>query len=90
MTNKQTKYFCIKMEKQFTIVIENTNDAPFNISLSSLNGQLQFNDDHPMINENSAIGTVVGTVVSLDEDAAQYLNFTLDDDAGKETVVFHL
>lgn len=71
------------MEKQFTIVIQNVNEAPVNTSLKSSGGQQTFADDRPTVNENSPVGTMVGTLVSLDHDAVQTLNFTLDDSAGK-------
>jgi len=59
------------MIKNFSIVILDTNDAPFNISL-----------DITSIKENSAPGTTVATVTGLDSDALQNLTFSLDDDAG--------
>lgn len=80
-------YFFFQMEKKFTIIIKNVQEAPLNTSLTSAGGQQSYSDDHPRINENSAIGTTVGTLVSLDEDAGQHLKFTLDDDAGRDTVL---
>ena len=70
------------METWFTIVIKDVGDIPFNMSLTSSAGQQSYPDDHPKVNENSAIGTTVGTLVSLDQDAGDNLRFTLDDDAG--------
>lgn len=82
--NSIPRIIFIQMNKMFTIIIRNTNDAPLNTSLTSTGGQQSYPDDNPKINENSAIGTTVGTLVSLDQDAGQHLAFTLDDDAGKE------
>ncbi|XP_028399271.1 protocadherin Fat 4-like [Dendronephthya gigantea] len=70
------------MEKKFTIIIKNVNEAPVNTSLTSTDGQQSYSDDHATINENSAKDTVVGTLVSLDDDAGQILTYTMDDDAG--------
>ena len=70
------------MEKQFTIIIQNVNEAPVNTSLTSTKGQQKFPDNHPTIAENSQFGSAVGSLVSLDPDAVQSLNFTLDDSSG--------
>ncbi|XP_028399274.1 protocadherin Fat 4-like [Dendronephthya gigantea] len=70
------------MKKKFTIIIKNVNEAPVNTSLTSTDGQQSYSDDHATINENSAMDTVVGTLVSLDHDAGQNLMYTLNDDAG--------
>ena len=71
------------MVKQFTILITNVGEVPFNTSFTSSAGQQSYPDDHPKVNENSAIGTTVGTLISLDQDAGEHLTFTLDDDAGR-------
>ena len=71
------------MEKQFTIIIKDVHEAPLNTTLTSTDGQQSFDEDNPKVNENSANGTAVGTLMSLDQDAEQHLTFTLDDDAGQ-------
>ncbi len=76
------------MEKKFTIIIKNTNEAPLNTTLNSTDGQQSYPEDHPTVNENSPFGTTVGTLVSLDEDAGQHLIFTLDEDAGGHYVLY--
>ena len=71
------------MDKRFTIIIKNVHEAPLNTSLTSTGGQQSFDEDNPKVDENSASGTIVGTLMSLDQDAGQHLTFTLDDDAGQ-------
>ena len=71
------------METWFTIIIKDVGDIPFNMSLTSSAGQQSYPDDSPTVKENSEIGTTVGTLVSLDQDAGDNLRFTLDDDAGR-------
>ena len=44
-------------------------------------GQLSFPKNAARINENSPVGTVVGTLIAYDEDAIERLSFSLDDDA---------
>lgn len=70
------------MEKQFTIIIQNVNEAPVSTILTSAKGQQTFPDNQPTIAENSQLGSAVGSLVSLDPDAVQYLNFTLNDNSG--------
>jgi len=70
------------MEKEFTIEVLDTNDAPFSIQITSTNGQVNFPVDRPRVKENSKLNTVIGTVVALDPDINQALIFKLDDDAG--------
>ena len=43
---------------------------------------MTFTDNFPKVNENEALGTVVGTVEVHDEDKSQKLTFKLDDDDG--------
>ena len=44
-------------------------------------GQLNFPDDSPKVEENSAIGTIIGTVISYDSEPVEQLTFNLDDSA---------
>ena len=77
----------LQVNKTFTVVVENINEAPINISLTSEYGQRSFPDNIPKVNENSKRGTTVGTFHALDHDEVQSLNFSLNDDAsGKFTV----
>ena len=77
----------LQINKTFIIVIENINEAPINISLTSESGQQSFPDNIPKVNENSKRGTTVGSFHALDHDEVQSLNFSLNDDAsGKFTV----
>ena len=57
------------------------NESPTAIELLANGGQLAFTKDAARINENSPIGTVVGTLVARDEDIVESLSFSLDDDA---------
>ena len=77
----------LQINKTFIIVVENINEAPINISLTSESGQQSFPDNIPKVNENSKRGTTVGSFHALDHDEVQSLNFSLNDDAsGKFTV----
>ncbi len=58
------------------------NEAPIKTIITSKGGQLNFTDDNPRINENSAIGTVIGSIVSYDSEAVENIKFKLDDNAG--------
>ena len=70
------------MEQEFTIVVQNVNEAPVSIVFKSTGGQLSFADNQARVNENSNIGVVVGTLKATDKDAGQTLVFRLDDNAG--------
>ena len=77
----------LQINKTFIIVVENINEAPINISLTSESGQQSFPDNIPKVNENSKRGATVGSFHALDHDEVQSLNFSLNDDAsGKFTV----
>ena len=68
--------------KSFTIEILNVNEPPVSISFASTGGHQSFANNAPKVNENSAIGTIVGTLVVYDPDANQKLLVSLDDSAG--------
>ena len=70
------------MNKSFVIEVLNVNEAPVTVSFRDAGAQLRFVAGFPKVNENSAIGTVVGIVEAHDADAGQMLAFSLDDDAG--------
>lgn len=61
------------MTKKFSISVLDVNEAPVSIVLSSSD-----------VNENSKLGTLVGTLMAIDTDAVQNLTFNLDDDAGRK------
>ncbi len=63
------------------IIIEDVNEAPATIEITSEQGQLAFSKNSPRVNENSAPGTIVGTLFAYDEDLVERLTFTLDDNA---------
>lgn len=77
----------LQVNKTFTVVVENVNEAPINISLTSASGQQTFPDNLPKVNENTKAGTAVGTLQALDHDEVQDLKYTLDDDAGGKFTV---
>ena len=58
-------------DKTFSIGVSNVNEAPTDIALSNAS-----------VAENSANGTVVGSLSALDPDAGDSASFTLLDDAG--------
>ena len=77
----------MQVNKTFVVVVENINEAPINITITSASGQQSFSNNRPKVNENSKTDTTVGTLQALDHDEVQSLTFTLDDDAsGKFTV----
>ena len=69
------------MSKSFTIEILDVNEAPVVTVIKKDGGQLEFPDDSPKVEENSEIGTVIGTVVSYDSEPVEQLTFKLDDSA---------
>ena len=70
------------MEEEFTIIVQNVNEAPVSIVFKSTGGQLIFPENQARVNENSNVGVVVGTIQATDKDAGQTLVFSLDDNAG--------
>ena len=61
----------LSYDKTFTINVGNVNEAPTNILLSGAT-----------VAENSANGTVVGSLSAIDPDASDTAAFSLQDDAG--------
>lgn len=81
----------LNKNKTFIIVVENINEPPVNLTLTSSSGQQSFPDNMPTVNENSAANATVGTLQALDHDEVQNLTFSLDDDAnGKFSVGSHV
>lgn len=77
--------------KTFIVVVENINEPPINMTLTSTSGQQSFTDNKPRVNENSAANATVGTLQAFDHDEVQSLTFSLDDDAnGKFTAGSHV
>jgi hypothetical protein len=72
----------LSISKNFTIEVLNVNEAPATLVFKDTGSKLTFNDNFPKVNENEALGTVVGTVEVHDEDKSQRLTFKLDDDDG--------
>ena len=65
----------------FTIEILDVDEAPIKTVIKKDGGQLDFPDDSPRVEENSAVGIVIGTVVSYDSEPVDQLSFSLDDSA---------
>jgi hypothetical protein len=63
----------LSYEEQFTISVEDVNEAPSDITLTNAR-----------IAENSAIGTVIGSLVGVDEDSSDTLTYTLTGGTGDE------
>ena len=57
-------------------------EAPVSFSLTSSGSQQRFATNKPVIAENAAPNTVLGTIVARDPDAGAKLSFQLDDSAG--------
>jgi VCBS repeat-containing protein len=71
ITVRSTDSGGLMIDRTFTISVSNINEAPTALSLSSQS-----------VAENSAIGTVVGTVATTDQDLADTHTYALVDDAG--------
>ena len=72
----------MQISKEFTIIIKDINEAPANLRFTQDRGQLPFPQSSPRVKENSAGGTIVGTLFAIDQDQVESLKFTLDNDAG--------
>ena len=72
---------CAKVSKIFIIEVLDVNEAPVVTVIKRDGGQLEFPDDSPRVDENSDVGTIVGTVVSYESELAKMLTFALDDSA---------
>ncbi|XP_065053229.1 protocadherin Fat 4-like isoform X4 [Rhopilema esculentum] len=70
----------LTISKDFVIVVQDVNEAPTKIEITSDRGQISFPKNLPRVNENTAVGTIVGTLHAYDEDAVESLRFSLDDD----------
>eukprot|EP00794_Sanderia_malayensis_P003136 gene3136-3604_t len=77
----------LKNSKNFVIMIEDINEAPTKIELTQEGGQLSFPKNYPLVNENSDVGTVVGTLYAFDEDLVEELTFSLDDSSNGKFAV---
>lgn len=73
--------FPTQLTKTFVIEVVNENESPISVTLTDSNGQLSFSLNSPEVNENSAIGTAVGTIEARDPDAGEKIVFTLTDSA---------
>ena len=74
-------FCCLQVKRGFTIEVLDVNEAPGTTQFLSLGGQLTFPDGRPKVRENSANGTVVGTIKAFDPDRKQTISFELEDDA---------
>ena len=75
------------IDKTFTIVVANVNEAPTDAKLLSADGQEIANPDGTEkiglgIQENSPSGAVVGTVAGVDPDVGTVFTYSLTDNAG--------
>ncbi|XP_065839036.1 protocadherin alpha-C2-like [Oscarella lobularis] len=71
----------LSITKSFTIEVLDVNEAPIRINVTDENGQLKFANDHPLVEELSPVGAVVGKIVAMDHDENETLTFRLDDTA---------
>ena len=55
------------------------NEAPIDTKVIDEKGQHKFNENNPVVDENSNVGTIIGTLYTYDKDYSQSLNITLDD-----------
>ena len=56
------------------------NEAPIDTKFIDEKGQHKFNQNSPVVDENSNLGTIIGTLYTYDKDYSQSLNISLDDD----------
>ena len=70
------------MEKDFVINVLDKNEAPISLTFLSTGAAASFYSDNPTIAENTAIGTVAGTIQAEDVDQSQSLSFTMVNNAG--------
>lgn len=63
------------MEKSFIIQVLNVKEPPVSVNFTDESGQY--------VNENSTVGTIVGTLKAIDNEPNQNLNFNLDVDTLK-------
>jgi Ca2+-binding RTX toxin-like protein len=71
ITVRTTDQGGLTFDKNFTIAVNNLNEAPTNATLSA-----------NTVVENAANGTVVGTVTGVDQDAGSILTYSLASDEG--------
>lgn len=69
-----------QISKDFYILIEDVNESPTHIELTSNGGQSIFPKNAAIVKENSPAGAVIGTLTAYDEDAVEGLTFSLDND----------
>ena len=76
-----TSVLFLQVSKDFVIIVQDVNEAPTKIEITSERGQIAFPKNSAHVNENSAKGVIVGTFYAHDEDAVEKLTFSLDDNA---------
>ena len=59
----------------------NENEPPVSVTFLDSNGQMSFSVNSPVVKENSAIGTAVGTIEARDPDEEETITFSLIDNA---------
>lgn len=67
----------ITIKKEIHIIIQNINESPTNLRLTSLKASQSFPENQPKVKENMPNGTVVATVEADDQDAVERLTFQL-------------
>lgn len=72
----------LQATRTFVLTVLNTNEPPFGLAFTNVNGQQKFSVGKPSVNENSKKSTVVGTVTVSDFDRGETIAMSLDDDAG--------
>ena len=69
----------LQIVASFQIEVLDVNEAPIKSTIKNDGGKLKFPDDNPEVEENSSIGTVIGTIFSYDSEPVENLRFVLDD-----------
>lgn len=63
------------------IEVLDVNEPPIQIVITDESASQSFNESNPRIEENSKIGSMVGTIKGFDGDYSNTLSFSLDDDS---------
>ena len=72
---------CPQQLQSFVIIILDVNEPSVNITINSNGSAEAYADGKPIIAENAAVGSVVGSINAFDRDFVTGLNISLDDDA---------
>jgi hypothetical protein len=67
----------LSLNESFIIEVVNEYEPPISMSFVDSSGQLSFSANQPAVEENSVIGTAVGTIEARDPDVGEKMTFSL-------------